>query len=132
MFCCDRSIFSIAYPNISNWIDDRNVKKEVYETVAFIKERKAEVTSGKYGMVQVLFKRQLEVFTMSPEDFLIIQSYQSSPFFHKQDLYLWFSDTGRFYNEQNQFKKILDLMLLDSNVHVYPSCITIPMRHAFV
>ena len=28
---------AIAYPNISNWIADRNVKKEVYETVAFIK-----------------------------------------------------------------------------------------------
>ena len=40
----------IAYPNISNWITDRNVKKEVYETVTFIKERKAEVTSGKYGI----------------------------------------------------------------------------------
>ena len=43
----------IAYPNISNWITDRNVKKEVYETVTFIKERKAEVTSGKYGMTQL-------------------------------------------------------------------------------
>ena len=30
----------IAYPNISNWITDRNVKKEVYETVTFIKERR--------------------------------------------------------------------------------------------
>ena len=59
----------IAYPNISNWITDRNVKKEVYETVIFIKERKAEVTNGKYGMVQVLLNDQLEVFTMSPEKF---------------------------------------------------------------
>ena len=63
---------AIAYPNISNWIADRNVKKEVYETVAFIKERKAEVTSGKYGMVQVLLNDQLEVFTMSPEKFFQI------------------------------------------------------------
>ena len=60
---------AVAYPNISNWITDRNVKKEVYETVTFIKERKAEVTSGKYGMVQVLLNDQLEVFTMSPEKF---------------------------------------------------------------
>ena len=59
----------IAYPNISNWITDRNVKKEVYETVTFIKERKAEATSGKYGMTQVLLNRQLQVFTMSPEKF---------------------------------------------------------------
>ena len=48
-------VFSVvAYPKISNWIVDRNVKKEVFETVAFVKERKAEVTSGKYGMVQIL------------------------------------------------------------------------------
>ena len=33
-------VFSaIAYPNISSWITDREVKKEVYETVSFIKER---------------------------------------------------------------------------------------------
>ena len=64
-------VFSaVAYPNISNWIEDRNVKKEVYETVTFIKERKAEVTSGKYGMAQVLLNDNLEVYTMSPEDFL--------------------------------------------------------------
>ena len=62
-------VFSaIAYPNISNWITDRNVKKEVYETVTFIKERKAEVTSGKYGMTQLALKPNLEVYTMSPED----------------------------------------------------------------
>ena len=47
---------AIAYPNISSWITDREVKKEVYETVAFIKERKAEVTSGKYGMTQIVLK----------------------------------------------------------------------------
>jgi len=56
-------VFSaFAYPNISNWINDRNVKKEVYETISFIKERKSEVTSGKYGMIQVLLNDQLEVF----------------------------------------------------------------------
>ena len=60
----------IAYPNISKWIADREVRKEVYETVEFIKERKSEVESGKYGMVQVLLNDQLEVFTMSPEKFI--------------------------------------------------------------
>ena len=66
-------VFSVvAYPKISNWITDRNVKKEVYDTVAFIKERKAEVTSGKYGMTQLALKPNLEVYTMSPEDFLIL------------------------------------------------------------
>mgnify|MGYP005706090429 FL=1 len=27
-----------AYPNISNWIKDREVKKEAYEVITFIKE----------------------------------------------------------------------------------------------
>ena len=42
---------AIAYPNIMNWITDRNVKKEVYETIDFVKEKKSEVTTGKYGMM---------------------------------------------------------------------------------
>ena len=40
----------VAYPNITNWIADREVRKEVYETVQFIKDRKSEVESGKYGI----------------------------------------------------------------------------------
>ena len=60
---------AIAYPNIMSWITDREVKKEVYETVTFIRERKAEVTSGKYGMTQLHLKPNLEVYTMSPENF---------------------------------------------------------------
>ena len=61
---------AIAYPNISSWITDREVKKEVYETVAFIKERKAEVSSGTYGMTQIVLKPNIEVYTMSPQNFL--------------------------------------------------------------
>ena len=34
-------VFSVvAYPKISNWIDDRNVKKEVFETVLLLKKEK--------------------------------------------------------------------------------------------
>ena len=35
----------IAYPNISKWIIDREVKKEVYDFVNEINEMKAKVTS---------------------------------------------------------------------------------------
>ena len=53
-------VFSaVAYPNISKWITDREVKKEVYDVISFIKERKSEVTSGKYGMTQLKLKRYL-------------------------------------------------------------------------
>ena len=59
----------IAYPNISNWISDRNVKKEAYEVVTYLKERKNEVQSGKYGMVQVVMNWRIHTYKMTNEDF---------------------------------------------------------------
>ena len=38
-------VFSVvAYPNISNWITDREVKSEAYEFVAEINQIKSKVT----------------------------------------------------------------------------------------
>ena len=121
----------IAYPNISNWITDRNVKKEVYETVTFIKERKAEVTSGKYGMVQVLLNDQLEVFTMSPEKFSDIYKDFSSPYpSHKQNYTCGFSDTAGFTIESKYSSHDFGVNASNSNVNVYPSAYHNPMRSA--
>ena len=121
----------IAYPNISNWITDRNVKKEVYETVTFIKERKAEVTSGKYGMVQVLLNDQLEVFTMSPEKFSDIYKDFSSPYpSHKQNYTCGFSDTAGFTIESKYSSHDFGVNASNSNVNVYPSAYHNPMRTA--
>jgi len=125
-------VFSaIAYPNISNWITDRNVKKEVYETVTFIKERKAEVTSGKYGMVQILLNDQLEVFTMSPEKFSDIYKDFSSPYpSHKQNYTCGFSNTAGFTIESKYASHDFGINASDSNVNVYPSAYHNPMRTA--
>ena len=121
----------IAYPNISNWITDRNVKKEVYETVTFIKERKAEVTNGKYGMVQVLLNDQLEVFTMSPEKFSDIYKDFSSPYpSHKQNYTCGFSDTAGFTIESKYSSHDFGVNASNSNVNVYPSAYHNPMRTA--
>ena len=121
----------VAYPNISNWITDRNVKKEVYETVAFIKERKSEVTSGKYGMVQVLLNDQLEVFTMSPEEYLKIYKGFNSPYkTHKQKYTCGFSDTAGFTIESKYSSHDFGVNASDSNVNVYPSAYHNPMRSA--
>ena len=121
----------IAYPNISNWITDRNVKKEVYETVTFIKERKAEVTGGKYGMVQVLLNDQLEVFTMSPEKFSDIYKDFSSPYpSHKQNYTCGFSDTAGFTIESKYSSHDFGVNASNSNVNVYPSAYHNPMRSA--
>jgi len=46
-------IVVIAYPQISNYLTDREVKKEVYALVDYIKKKKAETVSGKYAMAWV-------------------------------------------------------------------------------
>ena len=46
---------AIAYPNISNWISDREVRSETYEFVAQINQMKSKVTSGEYALAMVHF-----------------------------------------------------------------------------
>ena len=122
---------SFAYPNISNWIKDREVKKEVYDTVIFIKERKKEVTSGKYGMTQVLLNDQLEVFTMSPETyFQIYKGFSSRYPTHKQNYTCGFSDTAGFTIESKYSSHDFGVNASNSNVNVYPSAQHNPMRSA--
>ena len=111
---------AIAYPNISSWITDREVKKEVYETVAFIKERKAEVTSGKYGMTQIVLRPNLEVYTMSPQNFF--NTYQnisasSSYKTNKQCDYAW-RQSGF---SRNSSLETLSFPINVSEVQVYPN-----------
>ena len=116
-------VFSaIAYPNISSWITDREVKKEVYETVSFIKERKAEVTSGKYGMTQLALNPNLEVYTMSPQNFFnTYQNISSSSSYktNKQCDYGW-RQSG-FSRNRNLETLKLSVSNNDSDVHVYPN-----------
>ena len=114
---------AIAYPNISSWITDREVKKEVYETVAFIKERKAEVTSGKYGMTQIVLKPNLEVYTMSPQNFFnTYQSISSSSSYktNKQCDYAW-RQSGF---SRNSSLETLSFPINVSEVQVYPNACT--------
>ena len=112
-------VFSaVAYPNISNWITDRDVKKEVYETVTFIKEIKSKVKNGEYGMIQLSLKPDLEVYTMSKVNFI--------------NTYKGFSNSSYKTNSQcsygtmqsgfvrNQSLETLKLGYY-SNVHVYPN-----------
>ena len=43
----------IAWPNITHWATDREVKKEVYSLVDYIEKKKAEVASGRYAMAWI-------------------------------------------------------------------------------
>ena len=76
-------VFSaIAYPNISNWITDREVRAEAYEFVAEINQIKSKVMSGEYALGMVHFstpnfqKATLKKYYMSTEDY--IQNYSGS------------------------------------------------------
>ena len=60
---------AIAYPNVTKWITEREVKSEVYKAISFIDEMKSLATSGKYGIVQVALKPNVEVYTMSNENY---------------------------------------------------------------
>ena len=112
-------VFSaIAYPNISNWITDRDVKKEVYETVTFIKEIKSKVKNGEYGMIQLSLQPDLEVYTMSKVNFI--------------NTYKGFSNSSYKTNSQCSYgtmqsgfvrNRSLETLKLGyySNVHVYPN-----------
>ena len=125
-------VFSaIAYPNVSSWIADRNVKNAAFETVAFVKDRKSEVTSGKYGMTQILFNRQLQVFTMSPNKFIEIYKSTNSPFSsHKQNYTCGFGDTAGFTRQNQYDKEDFGPYVQESDVHIYPSAWHNPMRTA--
>ena len=49
-------VFSaVAYPNITKWITDREVRAETYKFIGEINEMKAKVTSGEYALAMVHF-----------------------------------------------------------------------------
>ena len=111
---------AIAYPNISSWITDREVKKEVYETVTFIKERKAEVTSGKYGMTQIVLKPNLEVYTMSPQNFFNTYQNISSSSSYKTNKQCDYASRQSGFS-RNSSLETLSFPINVSEVQVYPN-----------
>ena len=111
---------AIAYPNISSWITDREVKKEVYETVAFIKERKAEVTSGKYGMTQIVLQPNLEVYTMSPQNFFNTYQNISSSSSYKTNKQCDYASRQSGFT-RNSSLETLSFPINVSEVQVYPN-----------
>ena len=112
----------VAYPNISNWINDRNVKKEVYDVVTYIKERKLEVTNDKYGMIQLSLKPNLEVYTMSKKNFInTYRSISSNSSFKRNNQCTYCTMQSGFTRNRNMETLKLSVSNNDSNVHVYPN-----------
>ena len=111
----------IAYPNISNWITDRNVKKEVYETVTFIQEKKSQVKNGEYGMIQLSLKPNLEVYTMNKTNFVnTYEGFSNSSYKTNRQCTYGTMQSG-FVRNQNMETLKLSVSNNNSNVHVYPN-----------
>jgi prepilin-type N-terminal cleavage/methylation domain-containing protein len=116
-------VFSvIAYPNISSWITDREVKKELYETVTFINEMKTLVDSGKYGMIQLSLKPDLEIYTMSNENFFNTYKSISTNNSYKTNYQCNYGTNQNGFQRNRSLETLkLSLSNNDSNVHVYPN-----------
>ena len=59
----------IAYPIFKKWIADRCVKKDVYDVINYINERKSEIQSGEYGMHQVALNTRVHTYSMSTKNY---------------------------------------------------------------
>ena len=121
---------SFTYPNISNWINDREVKKEVYDVVTFIKEKKSMVNNDKYGMIQLQMWADFGVYTMSKMDFINIYRSISSTNSLKRNNHCSYgsSRSSGFVRNQNLETLKLGTSSNDSNVHIYPNGAQNPTR----
>jgi len=112
----------VAIPNIKKWMMDRQVKKEVYDVITYLDERKSDVLSGKYGMIQVILKPNLEIYTMSNENYFNTYKNISANNAYKSQ------GACAYGTKQSGFSRNRDLETLklsvsnnDSSVHVYPN-----------
>ena len=112
----------VAYPNISKWNADRDVKKEVYETLNFIKEMKILSDSGQYGIVQVILKPNLEVYTMSNENYFnTYKSVSTNNSYKRNNQCNYGTMQGGFQRNRSLETLKLSVSNNDSSVHVYPN-----------
>ena len=116
-------VFSVvAYPNISKWITDRDVKKEVYETINYIKEMKVLADSGQYGIVQLSLKPNLEVYTMSNEDYFNTYKSISTNNSFKRNYQCSYGTMQNGFQRNTSLESLkLSVSSNDSSVHVYPN-----------
>ena len=90
-----------AYPNISNWIKDREVKKEAYKFVSEIEQMKSKVNSGEYALAMIHFTDYnngpvntafMKKYYMTRDDYNY--NYSGSNYVSGNNLYTCDYDTG--------------------------------------
>jgi len=113
---------AIAYPNVIKWITDREVKAEVYKTINFIDEMKSLATSGKYGIVQVVLKPNIEIYTMSNENYFNTYKSITANNTYKNNMSCNFgTKQGGFVRNRNLSTISFPMSGSDHVVYVYPN-----------
>ena len=112
----------IAFPNIKKWMTDRQVNKEVYDVVTYLDERKSDAVSGKFGMVQVILKPNLEIYTMSNENYFnTYKNISANNAYKSQGTCGYGTKQAGFSRNKNLETLKLSVSNNDSSVHVYPN-----------
>ncbi len=113
---------AIAFPNVIKWINDREVKAEVYKTISFIDEMKSLATSGKYGIVQVVLKPNVEIYTMSNENYFNTYKSITANNTYKNNMSCNFgTKQGGFVRNRNLSTISFPMSGSDHVVYVYPN-----------
>ena len=113
---------TIAYPNVIKWITDREVKNEAYKTVSFINEIKAKVSAGEYGMIQILLKPNLEIYTMSTENYFNTYKSISANNTYKSNNSCSYGTMQKGFQKNRDLETIsFPLIGKDNIVYTYPS-----------
>ena len=59
----------IAYPQVTNYLADREVKTEVNKLIVYIEEKKSEVQSNKYPIIVIGFYQNMELWHMTQTEY---------------------------------------------------------------
>ena len=59
----------IAYPQVTNYLADREVKTEVNKLIVYIEEKKSEVQSNKYPIIVIGFYQNMQLWHMTQSEY---------------------------------------------------------------
>ena len=111
----------VAYPNISKWIDDRAVKKDVYDVINYINERKNEIQSGEYGMHQVALNTRVHTYSMTTKNYFNTYKKVGTNNYFKNNRVCRYQQPNTSQNTSRVPNLDIGSRNNDSSSHVYPS-----------
>ena len=98
----------VAYPNITKWITDREVKKEVYDFVAEINEMKSKVSNGEYALAMIHFSHPNRQYARMKKYYMTRDDYAAN--YSGSNKYKYSCATNQRYHKNNDY--IFDIFYL--------------------